>query len=152
MPKKATPTTAAATAAFELERSLRIGEQAETITVDLDDAEVEMERAKVMDLLGRRDHLQQARSSTNAGYKARIADVDKMIAEARNAATTGKRDLEVTVEEWLRGSQVFRIRADTGEVLGQRAATGGERQELMFADPPKPADRFPGDAFGDATT
>lgn len=130
------------------DKSALLGEQQETITIELSDAEVELERARVMDLLGRKANLEQARAASQAEYKAKIKRVDGDIAEACKAATTRKRETTVVVEEYLRGTQVLRVRADTGEVLGQRAATSGERQESMFDD--APADRFPAEPFGEA--
>jgi len=129
----------------------KLGDRQETITVELTEAEIEAERGKVCDLIGRKDNLLAAVKSIKADYKAKIDQVDERISAAWKAAGTGKRDDEITVEEWLtKDNRVMRVRADTGELLGQRVARAEELQETLF-EGPKGDEEFPSadEVFGD---
>lgn len=132
------------------ERVRKIGERKETITVELDPSEIEAERTAVLDLLGRKDNLEAARKSLASEYKAKIEAVESAMTACRQAATTGKRTVELDIEEWLtRSREVVRVRADNGDVIGKRNARADELQEALFderqADPTFPP---AGDAFG----
>lgn len=131
------------------ERVRKVGERIEEITAELSDEEVEQERGRVIDLLGRRENLEAARKSLMSEYKAKIESVDMLIKAGALAATSRKKRMEVTVESWLtRGRSVLRVRADTDEVIGSRIANADELQEAMFDDRPELAFPAPDDAFG----
>lgn len=117
------------------ERVRKLGERTEEITAELSPEEVEAEKTIVLDLLGRRDNLESSRKSIASQYKARIEAVDTEITEHRLAATTRKRQIDVTIEDWLTTSRkVVRVRADNGEVIGRRDARTEELQEALFED------------------
>jgi hypothetical protein len=136
-------------------RVRKIGERKESIVVLLTSEEIEDERTAVLDLLSRLDNLDAARKSLASEYKAKIEAVSTAMAASRHAATTGKRAVEVYIEDWLtRSGEVVRVRADTGETIGKRPARSDELQEPLFdardasAHAPDPAFPNPGDAFG----
>jgi hypothetical protein len=134
------------------ERARKLGDRTETITVQLSDAEIDGEREKVCELIGRKDNLLAAVKSLKADYKAKIEAVDEKISAAWKAAASGKRDDEIIVEEWLtKDNRVMRVRADTNELLGQRVARAEELQETLFEGPAEEGEGFPSadEAFGD---
>lgn len=124
------------------ERIRKIGDRKETITVELTPEEIDAEQCGVMDMLGRRKNLDAARKSIASEYKAKIEAVDIAIDAGTVAATTGKRQIDVDVEEWLTTARkVIRVRADNGDVLGSRTARTDELQEALFED--RSTDRAP---------
>lgn len=132
------------------ERVRKLGDRIEEITAELSDDEVEQERSRVIDLLGRRDNLEAARKSLASEYKAKIEAVDTLIKAGALAATSRKKRIEVTIEEWLTQARaVVRLRADTEEVIGRRNARSDELQETLFEGRPTELE-FPSadDAFG----
>ncbi len=121
------------------ERIRKVGEYQDTTVRELSPAEIEGERSKICDLLGRRDNLEGALKATKAEYRAKLESIKDRIERALNTATTGRQEIEVDIEEWLtRGNEIVRVRADTGEVLTRRTATASELQENLFPPAPKP--------------
>ena len=113
-------------------RIRKIGERRETLTVELTPDELDAAQKKVIELVTRKNNLEASLKSHSADYKARIKAVEQGIAETCHAAQTGKREIEIDIEEWLTASrEVVRMRADTGEPLGRRAARPDELQEEL---------------------
>lgn len=110
----------------------KIGERTETITEHLTLTQREAERARVCELISERDRIVDQKKAVTSKYTAEINAVDAQIRACMKAANTGKRDVEITVEEWLTDqNQVQRYRTDTGELLGDRTATMSELQETF---------------------
>lgn len=114
----------------------KIGERTETITEQLSLTQREAERARVCELIQERDRIVDQKKAVTSKYTAEINAVDAQIRACMKAASSGKRDVEITVEEWLTDqNQIQRYRTDTGELIGDRTATPSELQEeLPFGD------------------
>jgi hypothetical protein len=113
------------------ERVRKLGEREETISEKLTQIEIEDERSRVCGWIQTRDELDTKRKSVNADFKAKIAEIEN----ALGAITKGRRDTDLTIEEWLtRGNEVVRVRKDTGEQIGARNARAEELQEKLFKD------------------
>jgi len=132
----------------------KLGERTETIEVKLSPAQIEDERARVIDLLQERDELDEEWKNIKAAHKAKIADLDSKLAAARGAVSSGKVRREITIEEWVtRQNEVIRIHKETREELGRRNATAAELQEdLPLGDhgaADAASDEHAGDDFGE---
>lgn len=136
------------------ERMKPIGEpRKEAITIKLTPSEIEAERTRVCDLLGRRENLTASLKSVKGEYKAKLDSIAERIDIARRAAAEGRLEAEVEVQDWLtRGNEIVLVRADTNEVLHRRTATMEELQEEIGFPTPKvvPPEGFPSpeEAFG----
>lgn len=118
-----------------LANAKKIGERLETMTELLSPSQVESERAKVCTLHRDLDRVESDLKTLAAGHKARIKEIKAGINNAVAVANAAKRDVEVTIEEFLTGrNEVIRVRADTGEIIGNRIAKVEELQEEMFVD------------------
>lgn len=115
----------------------KIGERTETIVEQLSLTQREAERSRVCELISERDRIVDQKKAVTSKYTAEINAVDAQIRACMKAASTGRRDVEITVEEWLtEQNQIQRYRTDTGELIGDRTATPSELQEeLPFGDP-----------------
>ena len=120
----------------------KIGERTEIISERLTLTQIELERSRVCELIGERDRIADLKKAATSKYTAEINEVDAKIRACMKAASTGKRDIEVTVEEWLTAqNQIQRYRTDTGELIGDRTATMSELQvKLPGLDPEEEAD------------
>lgn len=136
----------------------KIGERLEVIIEKLSPMQVDEERAKVCDCYAELEALEEERKKITADVKARIASRKAAQKEAAACATSARRKVEVTVEEWLTDTnEVIRVRTDTGEVLGQRTARMHEQQEeLPGLEPAEPDDKAEAkedsDGFGGEST
>jgi hypothetical protein len=121
-------------------RGRKLGERVETITETLSPRQIEEARTKVCDLTRSRNTLDEKRKASASEFNARLKELDAMIDEELDAAASGRRDVEVTIEEYLTPqNQVIRYRTDTGELLGDRAARAEDLQELLpLGDDPEP--------------
>jgi hypothetical protein len=115
----------------------KIGERTEVITEQLTLTQREAERSRVCELISERDRIVDQKKAVTSKYTAEINAVDAQIRACMKAASSGRRDVEITVEEWLTDqNQIQRYRTDTGELIGDRTATPHELQEeLPFEDP-----------------
>lgn len=119
----------------KLANARKIGERQETITRLLSPSEVELEREHVCKLLREIDRAEEERKNAAAAGKAKLTELRTRLAEHAGVANTAKRDEEVTIEEWLTDkNEVVRVRADTGEVIGNRVARAAELQEDLDGD------------------
>ena len=120
----------------------KLGERKETITELLSPMQTEAEARSVVTLLREIERAEEELKNATAGHKAKISDLRTRLKDHARASGTGKRDKEVTIEEWLTPqNEVIRIRADTRERIGNRNATTTDLQEPlpgMDAPPPPP--------------
>lgn len=115
----------------------KIGERTEVIVERLSITQVEAEREKACNLMRRREELVEKKKSLSSDLKAQIDAVDAEMKTHLSAAASARRDVEITVEEWLTDkNQVERYRVDTGELIGDRVASVGELQEKLPLDDP----------------
>ena len=87
------------------------------------------------------DRLEDERKNTNDGFKARIALVEQSIRDLAGTlkSKTELREVEL-VEEFIFATNTVRIsRADTKEVVRERAMTRNERQEELPLEKEKKA-------------
>lgn len=124
----------------------KIGERTEVIVERLSITQVEAEREKACNLMRRRDELVEKKKSLSSDLKAQIDAVDAEMKTHLSAAASARRDVEITVEEWLTDkNQVERYRVDTGELIGDRIASVTELQEKLPLDDPNAPDEDDGD-------
>jgi hypothetical protein len=118
-------------------RGKKLGDRTETITERLSLTQVEAERSRACDLMRAKNELEEKKKAAGSEFTARIREVDQKMKAALAAAASGKRDVEITVEEWLTPqNQVQRYRTDTGELIGDRQANQSDLQEdLPFEKP-----------------
>jgi hypothetical protein len=109
----------------------KISQAMEGIVVKLTPQEVEETRASVMDMLDQKKAIEFAKKSAMSEFKAKLQELEERLSKACTEASTGKRELDVIVEEYLTSAnEVVKIRADTGEPIGKpRTATVAELQE-----------------------
>lgn len=113
----------------------QIGTRNESIPETLSLAQRELEREKVCDMLREIARVKEEHKTATAKAKAKITDLEEQKEIALRNANTGRRDVEIEIQEWLdKGNQVLRVRADTGEVIGDRTARVDELQEKLFED------------------
>lgn len=138
-----------------LANAKKIGERQETITRALSPMEVDREREEVCKLLREIDKAEEERKNEAAAAKAKITELKTRLAEHARVANTAKRDEEITIEEWLTDkNEVIRVRADNGEIIGNRVARAAELQEDLplgdkEADDDEGDDAEEGDADGE---
>lgn len=119
----------------------KIGERTEVIVERLSISQVEAEREKACNLMRRREELVEKKKSLSSDLKAQIDAVDSEMKAHLSAAASARRDVEITVEEWLTDkNQVERYRVDTGELIGDRVAKVSELQETLPLDDPNQKD------------
>lgn len=111
----------------------KLGERIETIREALSVTQIEETRKLVCDLWRQREELEEKKKAAAAEFKSRIAEVTQKIKTALAAASSGGRDVEIVIEEWLSSpdNQVKRYRADTGEQIGDRQARAEDLQERL---------------------
>lgn len=136
------------------ERIRPIGEpRTENHVHKLTQIEIEDAKTTVMDLLGSKDDLEERLKTIKADFKAKLDEIEEKIYRGRREAMSGKRDMEIVVQEYLTAAnQVIRIQVDTGLQLGTRTARASELQEQLF--PPAEDGAPPGDdetGFGGAS-
>lgn len=104
----------------------------ETITEALSPALIEGERDKVCTAQQNIANLEEKAKAAAAEFKLRITEEKGKRDTALRNARAGKRDVEVQIDEWLdRDNQILLIRADTGELIGDRTASADELQTEM---------------------
>lgn len=117
------------------ERVRKIGEREEIIETKLTQKEIEDLRGTVMVLLDRKDEILEKKSEVVKNYGSQLATVDLEIDTTRRLIHSGRRKIDITVDEFLtQGNEIVRIRRDTGEQIGARTATQKELQEPLFED------------------
>lgn len=110
----------------------KIGERTETVVEKLSPMQVDDARERVCTLMRSKEELEAKRKSTNADFKSKITEIDGDIDAALTHASTARRNVEITIEEWLTDqNEVIRVRRDSGEVIGTRNARIDELQESL---------------------
>lgn len=113
-------------------RGRKLGERTEEIIESLSPSQIATARERVCDLTRSRNALDDKRQATAADYRAKLKEIDGMIEQELQAAASGRRTVEVTIEEWLTPqNQVVRYRTDTGELIGDRVARPEDLQETL---------------------
>lgn len=117
-------------------RIRKLSSKLETITVSLSSEEVDAQRVLVCEFRDKQDAIKNELATKVTELKAKAKELEQAEAVARRLVSTRKQDIEVMVEECLidghDGVMVQRVRADTGELVGQpRRATAAERQENL---------------------
>lgn len=117
-------------------RIRKLSSKLETITVSLSSEEVYAQRVLVCEFRDKQDAIKNELATKVTELKAKAKELEQAEAVARRLVSTRKQDIEVMVEECLidghDGVMVQRVRADTGELVGQpRRATAAERQENL---------------------
>ncbi len=130
------PSKSGARTGDRLANARKIGERQETITHMLSPTEVELEQREVCKLLREIEKTEAEIKNVTATHKSRLVDLKTRLRGSANTANTAKRDVEITVEEWLTDkNEVIRVRADNGEVIGNRVARTSELQEELELEP-----------------
>lgn len=124
-----------------------LAERDEVIIVELTPSQIEEQRALCCRLGDQIDDLEDKLKVVKADFKAKADALGEQERHARLLVRTRRDEVEVRVQEWLtRGNAVVRIRADTGELVGDaRNARADELQEKLFKDGEQPP---PDDGFG----
>lgn len=119
-----------------LQRIRKLGDRDEVVSVVLSEEQIGKKMDESAELRDRIDAMQQKIKDVTASLKARLNVLKCDEKEARSAATSGRLDVEVHIEEWLtQGNQVIRVDSSTGDQIGQpRSARPNELQEDMFPD------------------
>lgn len=114
----------------------KVGEpRVETISVDLDAAEIAEATKKAMQLRNQQDALKQELVGVRQEFKSRAQRLIDAEVLARRQASTGKADVEIALQDYLTSSnEVVTVRIDTQEVFGRRTATMSELQGDLFDD------------------
>ena len=135
---KPAPASGKSRSGDRLANARKIGERQETITHQLSPMEVDRERETVCMLLREIERTEAEIKNIASGHKAKLVELKTRLKSHTTAANTAKRDLEITIEEWLSDkNEVIRVRADTGEIVGNRVARPAELQEdLPLGDKP----------------
>lgn len=123
------------------ERVRKLEERDETLEVRLTDVEMDDLHDQHLNLTNQRDELEEKLAEVKANYKAQFEAIDLQVTVTRRLLNSRRKQIPVKVESWLNAAnEVVRIRADTGEQLGDsRKARADELQEKLFADEPKDA-------------
>ena len=125
------------------ERVRKVGERDETLERRLTDVEMDDLHQQYLSLGNQREELENKKAEVLANYNAQFKAIDLQSDTTRKLLNSRRRSDTVHVEEWLNASnEIVRIRADTGEQLGDpRKARADELQEKLFPDnPPIPAE------------
>lgn len=111
----------------------KLADRIHTITVSLNDSEVDESKLEVCRLLDEEDALKEKLKSIKSEFKAKADSIKQRTAVARGKVTARQASVEVAVQDWLtKSNEVITIRPDTGEILpGSRTATASELQEPM---------------------
>lgn len=118
-----------------LSNARKLGEREEKTTETLSLSELGDMRERVCNDLRQIDNLKDKIKSAGAELKAEKTTLEARVRDDVRVINAGKRDIDIVVEEWLTPqNEVIRVRADTGEVLGQRIAKMEELQEELFED------------------
>lgn len=115
----------------------------EKITCKLSDTDIVRISDEIVQADEEASELEDERKSVNDGFKARISLAEQRRADliAKVRSKTELREVEV-IEEFLFSTNTVRVsRADTKEVLRERAMTSNERQEELPLSDPAPVDR-----------
>lgn len=125
-----------------------IGERQEALEVRLTDAEMDDAHHQFLALANQREELEEKLAEVKANYKAQFEAIDLQREATRRLLNNRRRTTTVTVQEWLNASnEVVRIRADTGDQLGDaRKARTDELQEKLFPESPAADSAQPSDA------
>lgn len=117
-------------------RVRKIAEWDENSSVTLTKDELDEQRAKVCTLRDKQDALDDELAGIKAQYKAKSGALEEEERVARRMVSTGKRDAEIHIEEFLtQSNEVIRIRSDTQEMVATpRLATPRELQEELPLD------------------
>lgn len=121
------------------ERIRKVGEREESLERRLTDVEMDDLHQTYLALGNQREDLECKKAEVMANYGAQFKAIDLQADTARKLLNSRRKSDTVIVEEWLNASnEVVRIRADTGEQLGDgRKARADELQEKLFpADGP----------------
>lgn len=102
-----------------------------SVTIDLNDADIDEVKDDLVALLRRADDLKTELKTVQTAVKNKIQVVNGKISASRSMIDSRKRDVEVPVREVLLSSnEVATIRIDNGEEIGRRrTATPSEMQE-----------------------
>lgn len=101
------------------------------VAVPLDEREALKLHDQAQDIDARADELEEKLKEEQKERRLRIATLRAEAERDRAAAAKREQLVELDCYEELRGSQMFVLRADTSEVVDQRAATPDERQEAI---------------------
>lgn len=113
-----------------------IGTRIETITEKLSPMQVEKELRRGADIYRELDALESEKKKITSEVGAKIAARKAALRESMTTATSARRQIEITVEEWLtEKNEVIRVRTDTLDVLGTRNARVDELQEELDLEP-----------------
>lgn len=136
------------------ERIRKVGQREESLERRLTDVEMDDLHVTYLSLGNQREDLETKKAEVMANYNAQFKAIDLQADTVRRLLNSRRKSDTVVVEEWLNASnQIVRIRADTGEQLGDpRKARADELQEKLFPDKEeKSADPAPSPApQGDA--
>ena len=128
------------------ERIRKVGAREESLERRLTDVEMDDLHQQYLVLGNQREELEKKKAEVMANYGAQFKAIDLQADTTRRQLNSRRKSDVVTVEEWLNASnEIVRIRADTGEQLGDpRKARADELQEKLFptkapADPPADA-------------
>lgn len=119
------------------ERVRKVGQRDEMHERRLTDVEMDDLHAQYLALGNQREELEEKKAEVLANYNAQFKAIDLQSDTTRKLLNSRRRSDTITVEEWLNASnEIVRIRADTGEQLGDpRKARADELQEKLFPDP-----------------
>lgn len=106
-----------------------------TISSTLTESEIEAQRQQVCVIQDRQDSLKRGKAAAMQKFKARAAELESMKEIALRQVSTGKRDAEILVQDFMTPSnEVVSIRFDSEsqEIVERRTATAEELQEELF--------------------
>jgi hypothetical protein len=101
----------------------------------LTESEIEAQRQQVCVIQDRQDSLKRGKAAAMQKFKARAAELESMKEIALRQVSTGKRDAEILVQDFMTPSnEVVSIRFDSEsqEIVERRTATAEELQEELF--------------------
>lgn len=126
------------------ERVRMLEERDEVLEVRLTDVEMDDLHHTHLSLTNQKEDLKDKLDEVKSNYKAQFDAIDLQVTTTRRLLNTRRKQVPVKVQTWLNASnEVVRIRADTGDQLGDpRKARADELQEKLFPDKP-PADPAP---------
>lgn len=111
----------------------KVSDRIHTVTVQLNDREVDESKLEVCRLLDEEDALKEKLKSIKSEFKAKSDSIKQRTAVARGKVTARQASEEVAVQDWLtKTNEVISIVTSTGEILpGSRTASAAELQEPM---------------------
>lgn len=118
------------------ERIRKVGQREESLERRLSDVEMDDLHQTYLKLGNQREDLETKKAEVIANYNAQFKAIDLQADTARRLLNSRRKSDLVIVEEWLNASnEIVRIRADTGEQLGDpRKARADELQEKLFPE------------------